>query len=335
MKKKIQDQYTKQRNAIMDYNYNKSTEKVYRALQKEYKRVLDEVNAELLKWENIRANNERPDTFGWSEEKNLKETKKAIEMLLDELAENEYKLLSDALDTLYTQDLLDMNKLEIEYLKYRDDLELQYISEYMAKNPLNQATTNLVASYMPMAQSGAIMSAIANRTDTIMWIEQVLRQPIPVGMLSQNVWYRGCNGKGYAERIATRAVQLKTEINQAITSMYSGGKGYKYASDRIAERLGVSNYYAQRLVQTECRVAEVQANRKHYADMGVQYFGRMSVKDSKVCPICKEHENDIYTSEELAQNPWIAILHVGDRCILQPLSRAKGEQKYKEFLAKK
>ena len=49
MKKKIQDQYTKQRNTIMDYNYNKSTEKVYRALQKEYKRVLDEVNAELLK----------------------------------------------------------------------------------------------------------------------------------------------------------------------------------------------------------------------------------------------------------------------------------------------
>ena len=312
----------------MDYNYNKSTEKVYRALQKEYKRVLDEVNAELLKWENIRANNERPDTFGWSEEKNLKETKKAIEMLLDELAENEYKLLSDALDTLYAKDLLDMNKLEIEYLKYRDDLELQYISEYMAKNPLNQATTNLVASYMPMAQSGAIMSAIANRTDTIMWIEQVLRQPIPVGMLSQNVWYRGCNGKGYAERIATRAVQLKTEINQAITSMYSGGKGYKYASERIAERLGVSNYYAQRLVQTECRVAEVQANTKHYADMGVQYFGRQTVNDKSVCKLCKQHKNDVYTSEELARNPWIAILHVGDRCILEPLSRQRGAERY-------
>ena len=279
----------------MDYNYNKSTEKVYRALQKEYKRVLDEVNAELLKWENIRANNERPDTFGWSEEKNLKETKKAIEMLLDKLAENEYKLLSDALDTLYAQDLLDMNKLEIEYLKYRDDLELQYISEYMAKNPLNQATTNLVASYMPMAQSGAIMSAIANRTDTIMWIEQVLRQPIPVGMLSQNVWYRGCNGKGYAERIATRAVQLKTEINQAITSMYSGGKGYKYASERIAERLGVSNYYAQRLVQTECRVAEVQANRKHYDNLGVKYYKRSTVNDSKVCPLCKKLAKRVYT----------------------------------------
>ena len=312
----------------MDYNYNKSTEKVYRALQKEYKRVLDEVNAELLKWENIRANNERPDTFGWSEEKNLKETKKAIEMLLDELAENEYKLLSDALDELYAQDLLDMNKLEIEYLKYRDDLELQYISEYMAKNPLNQATTNLVASYMPMAQSGAIMSAITNRTDTIMWIEQVLRQPIPVGMLSQDIWYVGCKGKGYAERIATRAVQLKTEINQAITSMYSGGKGYKYASERIAERLGVSNYYAQRLVQTECRVAEVQANRKHYEDMGVQYFGRQTVNDKKVCEICKKHKNDVYTSEELAQNPWIAILHVGDRCILEPLSRQRGAERY-------
>ena len=110
--------------------------------------------------------------------------------------------------------------------------------------------------------------------------------------------------------------------------MYSGGKGYKYASERIAERLGVSNYYAQRLVQTECRVAEVQANRKHYADMGVQYFGRQTVADKNVCEECKKHKNDVYTSEELAQNPWIAILHVGDRCILEPLSRQRGAERY-------
>ena len=53
MQKKIQERYDKQRNALMDKNYERSTEKAYRALQKEYKRVLDEINTQLLKWESI------------------------------------------------------------------------------------------------------------------------------------------------------------------------------------------------------------------------------------------------------------------------------------------
>ena len=328
MQKKIQERYDKQRNALMDKNYERSTEKAYRALQKEYKRVLDEINTQLLKWESIRANNEKSNSFSWSEERNLKETKKAIELLLNELAENEYKLLSDTLDELYAQDLLDMNKLEIEYLQYRSDLELEYMADYMRKNPFTKASIETVASFIPIVNQVAVMSTIANRTDTIMWIEQILRQPIDVDLLSQDIWYVGFDNTSYDRRIGVRIEQLKKEINQAITSMYSGGKGYKYASDRIAERLQVSNYYAQRLVQTEARVSEVQANTKHYTDMGVQYFGRQTVNDKKVCHECNKHKNDVYTSEELARNPWIAILHVGDRCIIEPLSRQRGAERY-------
>lgn len=329
MNKRKQKSYELKRNTIMDMNYEKTLKQVYKELDREYKRVLREIEDELLKWESIRANNERPNGFGYSEEKSLRQTKKAIELLLDELAEKEYKLLDKAMSDLYAKDLLDMNKLEVEYLQYRDDLEIEYMADYMRRNPFTRASLGVQASANMVGGVNKVLAdAVAVRTNSIMFVEQVLRQPIPTNLLSKDRWYKGLNGKGFGERIAIRTVQLKREINQAITTMYSQGKGYQFASKRIAERLGVSNSHAKTLVQTECRLAEVQANTKHYKDMGVQYFGRQTVNDKKVCPICKEHKNDVYTSEELQANPWVAILHPHERCIIEPLSRQRGAERY-------
>ena len=337
MKKKQQKKYENKRNTLMDMNYEKTLKEVFKDLDKTYKRVLREIEDELLKWESKRASGAMPNTFGYSEEKALRESKKAIELIIQELAENEYKLLDRAMNKLYVQDLLDMNKLEIEYLKYRDDLEIEYMADYMRRNPMSRADLGTKAFEQSVLKASAnIMSsgskvladAVAVRTNSIMFVEQVLRQPIPTGMLSKERWYRGLGGKSYGERIAIRATQLNKEINQAISSMYSQGKGYQWATKRIADRLGVSNSHAKTLVQTECRVAEVQANTQHYEQMGVQYFGRKTVNDKTVCPICKEHKNDVYTTQELKENPWIAILHPHDRCIIEPLSRNRGAERY-------
>ena len=315
----------------MEMNYEKTLKTVFKSLDREYKRILNEIDAELLKWESKRNSGKMPNTFGYSEEKSLRETKKAVELLIQELIEKEYKLLDRAMDDLYMKDLLDMNKLEIEYLKFRDDNEVAYMMDYMKRNPETVQTLGFQAYSSMIKQTtsvGVMMDAVAIRTNSIMWIEQILRQPIPSKMLSKSIWYVPCQGKDYRQRMAIRGTQLQREINEAITSMYAQGKGYQYASKRIAERMGVSNSNAKRLVQTECRLAEVQANTKHYADMGVQYFGRQTVNDKKVCKICKEHKNDVYTVEELTQNPWIGILHVNERCIIEPLSRQRGAERY-------
>ena len=315
----------------MEMNYEKTLKTVFKSLDREYKRILNEIDAELLKWESKRNSGKMPNTFGYSEEKSLRETKKAVELLIQELIEKEYKLLNRAMDDLYIKDLLDMNKLEIEYLKFRDDNEVAYMMDYMKRNPETVQTLGFQAYSSMIKQTtsvGVMMDAVAIRTNSIMWIEQILRQPIPSKMLSKSIWYVPCQGKDYRQRMAIRGTQLQREINEAITSMYAQGKGYQYASKRIAERVGVSNSHAKRLVQTECRLAEVQANTKHYADMGVQYFGRQTVNDKKVCEICKEHKNDVYTTKELQENPWIGILHVNERCIIEPLSRQRGAERY-------
>jgi SPP1 gp7 family putative phage head morphogenesis protein len=341
MKKKQQKKYELKRNTIMDMNYEKTLKDVFKQLDREYKRVLREIEDELLKWESKRASGAMPNTFGYSEEQHLRESKKAIELLINELAEKEYKLLDRAMSKLYAQDLLDMNKLEIEYLKYRDDLEIEYMADYMRRNPMSKASMGTDAfSKMTwgsgsLSSTGATMSAIATRTDSIMWIEQVLRQPVDTELLSMKIWYVGYDNKGFNKRIAERAIQLREEITQALTSMYSQGQSYTYARDRIKERLQVSEHYAQRLVATEARVAEVQANTKHYKDMGVKYYQRMTVKDKNVCEKCKKAEGRVYTSEELESNPWISILHPQDRCILQPLSSVKGEEEYRKWKARK
>lgn len=312
-------------------NYEKTLKTVFKSLDREYKRILNEIDAELLKWESKRNSGKMPNTFGYSEEKSLRETKRAVELLIQELIEKEYKLLDRAMDDLYIKDLLDMNKLEIDYLKFRDDNEVAYMMDYMKRNPETVQTLGFQAYSSMIKQTtsvGVMMDAVAIRTNSIMWIEQILRQPIPSKMLSKSIWYVPCQGKDFRQRMAIRGTQLQREINEAITSMYAQGKGYQYASKRIAERMGVSNSNAKRLVQTECRLAEVQANTKHYADMGVQYFGRQTVNDKKVCEICKEHKNDVYTTKELQENPWVGILHVNERCIIEPLSRQRGAERY-------
>ena len=328
----------------MDMNYEKTLKEVFKDLDKTYKRVLREIEDELLKWESKRASGAMPNTFGYSEEKALRESKKAIELIIQELAENEYKILDKAMNKLYVQDLLDMNKLEIEYLKYRDDLEIEYMADYMRRNPMSRADLGTKAFEQSVLKASAnIMSggskvladAVAVRTNSIMFVEQVLRQPIPTGMLSKERWYRGLGGKSYGERIAIRATQLNKEINQAISSMYSQGKGYQWATKRIADRLGVSNSHAKTLVQTECRVSETMANVNHYKSMGVQYWKRQTVNDKSVCEKCKELAKRVFTTEELEQNVWISVAHPNERCHLVPLSRQRGEQAYREYLASK
>lgn len=324
MKSKKQKSYENKRITMMEMNYEKTLRDVYKQLDIQYKTVLKEIEEELKKWEEIRENDKRPSTFGYSEEKHLKESKKAIELILQGLAENEYQLLDRAMGDLYAKDLLDMSKLEIEYLQYRDDLELQYMLEYALKN------SDIEDFKQRKELFERFSTGVANRTDTIKMVEHMLRQPIPTKMLSKDIWYKGCQGKSYGERIAIRGVQLQKEINQTINSMYTQGKDYQWAVNRISERVGVSNSHAKRLVANECRIAESTATVNHYTDtMGVKYFKRSTAQDSDVCPICKKHKNDIYTSEELKNNPFKSMLHVGDRCVLIPLSSKKGEELYR------
>jgi SPP1 gp7 family putative phage head morphogenesis protein len=334
MKKKQQSKYEQERIKLMEKNYDAHVNSVCKKLDKEYKRILEEINAELLKWESIRANNGRPQGFGYSEEKHLKESKRAIELLLDELANIEFELLDDMMDDLFARDLMDMKELEIKYLQYRDDNEIESMLDYYSRNPhvdMGDAFEDMLKASqgLPLTSTSVGLSAVAVRTESIMWVEQIMKQPIDASLLNKSIWYQGCEGKSFAQRIATRMAQIEKEVNQALTSMYSQGKGYEYASKRIAERLDVSNTYAKRLVQNEARATEISANVHHYSNtMGTKYFARMSVKDSRVCPICKEHENDVYTAEELKANSFKAHLHVGDRCMLIPLSSTRGEEAY-------
>ena len=337
MKKNKKKQYENYRLTLMEMNYEKTLKTVYKELEREYKRILREIDDELLKWENIRLNNARPNTFGYSEEKGLRESRKAVELLIQELVEKQYKVLDKALDDLYVRDLLDLNKLEIEYLQYRDDLEIEYMADYMRRNPMVNAGLGTKAFEQQILKASAniigggnkvIADAVAVRTNSIMWIEQILRQPIPSSKLSKDRWYKGCDGKDFRQRIAIRGSQLQREINQAITSMYAQGESYKWATKQIEKRLGVDYSHARTLVQNECRIAEVMANVNHYEQMGTEYFGRATVNDGRVCKICIAHENDVYTVHELKENPWVAMLHVGERCAIEPLSRKRGAERY-------
>lgn len=326
MKSSKNKEYERKRMELMEQNYQKSTNKAYKEINNVYSEVLKEVEEKLEEW----RHKKRPPTFGWSERKQLEETKKAIELILDELAEIEYHALSQAMDDIFLKDLMDLNKLEIEYLAYRDDLEIQYMIDYALINPNIEANAFL----------STFSKGIPTKTDAIEMVEYMLRQPIDTSLLSQNIWYKGCQGKGYVERIVTRQVDLHREINNAIQSMYAQGKGYDYAVDRVKQlvehSMVKSNYYARRLVSNECRIAENSATVTHYTErMGVKYFKRSTTGDSHVCKICKAHAKDVYTAEELKNNPFKAILHVGDRCALIPLSSKRGEEEYRKYLASK
>lgn len=311
--------YWNKRNNSLDERFNKTTKQVLKELKSEYNRIWREIEFEINAWYTKDITNPN---FKWSELKNLQDTQRAIELLLEELYDIEKNKLGEAMDDIY-------------------------VSTYQDQMALTQSYFNGLDRVVPKTEDIMLgMMEQTNRVASMNGLEQMLRKEIDIASLSKRIWdkdnilkyplawYQGFANGTFNSRIDRRKAIVKQEINEAIRNAFVKGSSVDKCTKDVLDRLNVSYSNAKRLAHNELTYAQHCADSKQMKDNGFRGVKRKTVKDDKVCPICKEHEGEIIPIEQYEANPQIAMLHVGDRCYMTPIMAMDGNNPFKQFAEK-
>lgn len=311
--------YWNKRDRLLNQRFNKTSKQVLKELKTEYNRIWREIESEINGW--YARNITNPD-FKWSELKSLEDTQRAIGLLLDELYDIEKNKLGEAMDNVY-------------------------VSTYQDQMALTQSYFNGLDKVVPTTENIMLgMMEQTNRVASMSGLEQMLRKDIDVAFLSKRIWdkddilkhplewYKGFANGTFTSRIERRKAIVKNEINQAVRNAFVKGSSVDKCTKDVLDRLNVSYSNAKRLSLNEITYAQHCADSKQMKDNGFKGVKRKTVKDNKVCPICKEHEGEIIPIEQYEANPQIAMLHVGDRCYMTPVMSMDGNNPFKAFAEK-
>ena len=327
--------YWNKRDRLLNQRFNKTSKQVLKELKTEYNRIWKEIESEINGWY---ARNITDPNFKWSELKSLEDTQRAIGLLLDELYDIEKNKLGEAMDDVYVS-------------TYQDQMALTQ-SYFNGLNRVVPTTENIMLGMMEQTNRVASMSGL----------EQMLRKEIDVAFLSKRIWdkddilkhplewYKGFAKGTFTSRIERRRAIVKNEINQVIRNAYIKGSSVDKATKDIMDRLNphglddlcedvkkklqTSYSNAKRLAHNELAYAQHCADSKQMKDNGFKGVKRKTVKDNKVCPICKEHEGEIIPIEQYEANPSVMMLHVGCRDYGVPVMSMDGNNPFKAFAEK-
>ena len=311
--------YWNKRDRLLNQRFNKTSKQVLKELKTEYNRIWREIESEINGWY---AKNITDPNFKWSELKSLEDTQRAIGLLLDELYDIEKNKLGEAMDDVY-------------------------VSTYQDQMALTQSYFNGLDKVVPKTENIMLgMMEQTNRVASMSGLEQMLRKEIDVAFLSKRIWdkddilkrplewYKGFANSTFTNRIERRRAIVKNEINQAVRNAFVKGSSVDKCTKDVLDRLNVSYSNAKRLAHNELTYAQHCADSKQMKDNGFKGVKRKTVKDNKVCPICKEHEGEIIPIEQYEANPSVMMLHINCRDYGVPVMSMDGNNPFKAFAEK-
>ena len=311
--------YWNKRDRLLNQRFNKTSKQVLKELKTEYNRIWKEIKSEINGWY---AKNITNPNFKWSELKSLEDTQRAIGLLLDELYDIEKNKLGEAMDNVY-------------------------VSTYQDQMALTQSYFNGLDKVVPTTENIMLgMMEQTNRVASMSGLEHMLRKEIDVAFLSKRIWdkddilkhplewYKGFANGTFTSRIERRRAIVKNEINQAVRNAFVKGSSVDKCTKDVLDRLNVSYSNAKRLAHNELTYAQHCADSKQMKDNGFKGVKRKTVKDDRVCPICKEHEGEIIPIEQYEANPSVMMLHINCRDYGVPVMSMNGDNPFKAFAEK-
>lgn len=312
-------QYWNKRQRALDKSFNKTNNQILKELKEEYQRIWKDIELEITrKWHNFV--NVDPN-FKWSELRELEDTQRAIELLLDELYDIEKERLSESMDNLY-------------------------VSTYQDMNSLTQSYFNNIDKIVP-TQSDVVMGMVqeVNRVSSMTGLESLLRNEINTAFLSQRIWdtedilkkpldwYKGIDGTTFMNRIDRRRAIVKHEINEAVKNAFVKGSSVDKCTKDVLDRLNVSYSNAKRLAHNELTYAQHCADSKQMKQNGFKGVKRKIV-DSNACDLCKSKAGEIVPINEYEKNPNVLMLHVNCRDYGVPVMSLDGNNPFRQFAEK-
>ena len=105
-------------------------------------------------------------------------------------------------------------------------------------------------------------------------------------------------GEGYSDRIWENTGALASSVNDELLVSLMTGRSVRDTSKAIAERFGVGQNNARRLVRTESAFFHNQMELLSYEDAEITKYKFVAVLDKRTSHICQEHDNKVYDTDK-------------------------------------
>ena len=105
-------------------------------------------------------------------------------------------------------------------------------------------------------------------------------------------------GEGYSDRIWENTGALASSVKDELLVSLMTGRSVRDTSQAIAERFGVGQNNARRLVRTESAFFHNQMELLSYEEADIEKYIFVAVLDKHTSRICQEHDNKVYDRDK-------------------------------------
>lgn len=105
-------------------------------------------------------------------------------------------------------------------------------------------------------------------------------------------------GEGYSDRIWENTGALASSVKDELLVSLMTGRSVRDTSKAIAERFGVGQNKARRLIRTESAFFHNQMELLSYEDAEITKYKFVAVLDRRTSHICQEHDNKVYDTDK-------------------------------------
>ncbi|MDR1805538.1 MAG: minor capsid protein [Clostridium sp.] len=146
------------------------------------------------------------------------------------------------------------------------------------------------------------------------------------------------DGKAFSDRIWGNAAQLQQSLEQHMTRLFAGDATREDVIRALTKEFGADSKplkgfaaKAARLVDTECAAYSAQAQRKAYADQGVEWYEFVVTFDAHTCDSCEPFDGMVFKTAEMQSGVNAQPIHPHCRCTTAPSLDPETAKEYEEI----
>lgn len=280
--------YWKERFELLENQQFEETAAYYRDLQRQFQKAQFEIQEKIEHWlYRIADNNEisRSEARKFLNESELEEFKWSLEEYIEHGKENSVnqqwmKELENASAKVHIQ------KLEAMQLQMRAQAERLFVN--YEKGVGSFLGKSYESVFYKTAHEVAKGTGIGKNIPAL--------DQSKIDMVIRKTWAQ--DGTNFSDKIWNNKQKLVRELHTELTQNVIRGENPQKAAKRIAEKMGVSERHAKRLVYTESAAIATKAREDCFNNLGVEKYEIVATLDSKTSDICQAMDGEFFDMKD-------------------------------------
>lgn len=126
-------------------------------------------------------------------------------------------------------------------------------------------------------------------------------------------------GRNFADSVWDNKKLLAKTLDKVITDSIISGNSHEKTSAKLAQRLDVETYKAERLVRTETMHTINQGQKESYIEAGVTQYEFLATEDDRTSTECQDLDGQIFNMEDAIEGENFPVIHPNCRCTILPV----------------